>query len=64
VIPLAEEWLFGIPPPVLIIGGFLGLIFLRWLLSEGLGKFVELVGHALFTVFGGKPKKAPERMDS
>jgi uncharacterized membrane protein YfcA len=61
VIALSEEWLFGIPPPMLIIGLIIGIPLLLWLLSEGLEKFVGAVVQAIYVIFGGKPKTSSKR---
>jgi hypothetical protein len=58
---LSEEWLFGIPPPLLIIGLIIGIPLLLWLLSEGFVKFIGAVVQAIYVLFGGKPGSSSKR---
>jgi hypothetical protein len=61
---LSEEWLFGIPPPLLIIGLIIGIPLLLWLVSEGFVKFIGAVVQAIYVLFGGKPGSSSKRTRS
>jgi len=45
---LTEEWWFGIPPPLLVIGAFFGILILLASISGGLEAFIKIARADLF----------------